>query len=38
MADIEGSAKIVGYAVIMLSILFVVLIGTYIYYLIKWGL
>jgi hypothetical protein len=35
MADIEGSAKIVGYAVIMMFIIFIAFIGSYIYYLIK---
>lgn len=35
MADIEGSAKIVGYAVIMMFIIFIASIITYIYYLIK---
>lgn len=35
MADIEGSAKIVGYAVIMMFIMFIAFIITYIYYLIK---
>jgi hypothetical protein len=35
MADIEGSAKIVGYAVIMMFIMFIASIITYIYYLIK---
>lgn len=35
MADIEGSAKIVGYVVIMMFIMFIASIITYIYYLIK---
>lgn len=35
MPDIEGSAKVAGYAVIMMCILFIAFIGSYIYYLIK---
>jgi hypothetical protein len=35
MSDIEGSAKVVGYAVIMMFIMFIASITTYIYYLIK---
>lgn len=35
MTDIEGSAKIAGYGVIMLFVLFIAFIGSYIYYLIK---
>jgi hypothetical protein len=35
MSDIEGSSKVVGYAVIMMFIMFIASIITYIYYLIK---